>query len=103
MSSTSLRKPRVLLIGPLPRAGQPIGGAQVSFRELCERFRASDTFELDVLDTTRDATYTRLAPQGEQRRRVGPVLAALLLRGRRADVVMFNASVNGLMDAGPGL
>jgi len=102
VSSTSPRKPRALLIGPLPRAGQPIGGAQVSFRELCERFRASDTFELDVLDTTRDATYTR----GWRRKvnnavALARVLAALLVRGRRADVVMFNASVNGLMDAGP--
>lgn len=102
MSATSVRKPRALLIGPLPRAGQPIGGAQVSFAELCEQFRCSGTFELDVLDTTRDATYTR----GWRRKANNAitllgVLAALILRGRRADVVLFNASVNGLMDAGP--
>lgn len=102
MTPANPRKPRALLIGPLPRPGQPIGGAQVSFRELCDRFRASGTFEIDVLDTTRDATYTR----GWRRKAndlvaAARVLSALLLRGRRADVVMFNASVNGLLSAGP--
>ncbi|MCY3004177.1 MAG: glycosyltransferase family 4 protein [Planctomycetota bacterium] len=102
MNAASSRKPRALLIGPLPRPGQAIGGAQVSFRELCERFRASGTFVIDVLDTTRDATYTR----GWRRKAndavaLARVLAALLVRGRSADVVMFNASVNGLMSAGP--
>ncbi|NUP95134.1 MAG: glycosyltransferase family 4 protein [Planctomycetaceae bacterium] len=95
-------KPRALLIGPLPRAGQPIGGAQVSFRELCDGFRTSGTFEIDVLDTTRGATYSK-----GWRRTLGNALAlarvllSLLRRGARADVVVFNASVNGLMDAGP--
>lgn len=95
-------RPRLLLIGPRPRPGEPIGGTQVSFSELCENFRASGTFELDLVDTTRPNAYS-----SGWRRRLSDArgllstLWALLRRGRRADLVMFNASSGGLMAAGP--
>lgn len=100
MSAT--RRPRLLLIGPRARPGQPVGGAQVSFEELLREFHASGTFELDVIDTTRGSTYSR-GPA----RALGNalallrVLSALVRRGASADLVMLNASVHGLVGAGP--
>lgn len=96
------QRPRVLLIGPRPRPGEPIGGTQVSFSELCENFERSGTFELDVVDTTRPHAYTR----GWRRKLsdafgFAATLVALLQRGKRADVVMFNASSGGIAAAGP--
>lgn len=95
-------RPRVLLIGPRPRPGEPIGGTQVSFSELCENFERSGTFELDVVDTTRPHAYTR----GWRRKLsdglgFAATLLALLQRGKRAQVVMFNASSGGIAAAGP--
>ncbi len=95
-------RPRLMLIGPRPRLGEPIGGTQVSFSELCENLAARGTFELDVVDTTRPSTYSR-----GWRRRVSDArgllstLWALYRRARLADVVMFNASAGGVLSAGP--
>lgn len=102
MSAALRPPPRVLLIGPQPQPGEPIGGTQVSFSELCEGFRASGAFGIDVVDTTRSHAYSR----GWRRslsnvRTLAGVLLAILRRGRRADVVMFNASSGGVISGGP--
>lgn len=102
MSSLERRSGRVLLIGPRPQPGAPIGGTQVSFSELCESFRASGEFELDVVDTTRPHTYARGWRRSlSNARAFAASLLAILRRGRRADVVMFNASSGGVIRAGP--
>jgi len=102
MSAALRRRPRLLLIGPRPRAGEPIGGTQVSFSDLCESFALSGRFKVDVVDTTRSNTYSK-----GWRRKLGDAfgllktLLAIVRRGPFADAVMFNASSNGIIGAGP--
>lgn len=95
-------RPRLMLIGPRPRPGEPIGGTQVSFAELCENFAASGAFELDIVDTTRPNTYSRgWRRRLSDARSLLSTLWALQRRARHADLVMFNASAGGVMAAGP--
>lgn len=102
MSAAPRKAPRVLLIGPRPQPGEPIGGTQVSFSELCESFRASGVFEIDVVDTTRPHVYSRGWRRAlSNARTLAGALLAILRRGRRADVVMFNASSGGVITGGP--
>jgi glycosyltransferase involved in cell wall biosynthesis len=102
VTSALRHRPRVLLIGPRPRPGEPIGGAQVSFDELCEGFERSGAFAIDVVDTTRSHTYSRGLRRGlGNALGLARTLLALLRRGPLADLVMFNASSNGVIQAGP--
>jgi glycosyltransferase involved in cell wall biosynthesis len=104
MSRELPRRARVLLIGPRPRPGEPIGGTQVSFSELCAGFERSGAFEIDVVDTTRSNTYsTGWRRAVSNALGLARVLDAVLRRGPLADIVMFNASSNGVIDAGPWL
>lgn len=102
MKSALRHRPRLLLIGPRPRIGEPIGGTQVSFSDLCESFALSGRFKVDVVDTTRPNAYAR-----GWRRSLGnaigwlKTMAAILQRGPLVDAVMFNASSSGIVSAGP--
>lgn len=104
MSASPARRLRILLIGPRPRAGEPIGGTQVSFAELCENFSLSGRFDLDVVDTTRPHSYSRGWKRATANAtNLASTLLAVLRRGPSADVVMFNASTQGVLAAGPWL
>ncbi len=91
------------LVGPLPREGAPLGGAAVSFAEMVERFRASQRFDVRVVDTTRAAA----ASAGGARRALAEgstlarTLARVLARSKQPRAVLFNASSGGLLQAGP--
>ncbi len=93
---------RLMLIGPLPRARVPIGGTQVSFVELARRFSASGTFEARVIDTSRE-----IHARGRVRRALTDlrvllfVLGSILFRTRRCEVVLWCASANAVVRAGP--
>lgn len=95
-------RPRLLAIGPLPRADSPVGGTQISFRELVERLSASGTFELRVLDTSRDATRRAAWRRTlDDAGALASTLLALALQAPRCDVVLFNASSGATTLAGP--
>lgn len=96
------RRPRVLQVGPLPRAGAPIGGTQVSFQQLVERLRVHGAIDVEVIDTTRSHERT-----GGWRGRFSDglhalrIAAAVYRRARTSDVVMFHASSDGFLLGGP--
>jgi len=95
-------KERILLVGPLPREGTPIGGTQVSFGELVRRVRASDRLNCEVVDTSRPVigrTGWSRAPQDA--RTLTATLHAIAKIGPRCDAILFNASSGGVMKAGP--
>ena len=95
-------RPCLLLIGPLPRDGTAVGGAQVSFGELVDRFRRSGVFDLRVVDTSRRGTYgPPFARVLRDLRALALVLASLGAALRRCDVVMFCASSSAMLRAGP--
>ncbi|HVS10503.1 MAG TPA: glycosyltransferase [Planctomycetota bacterium] len=102
MKSTLHVRPRVLLVGPLPGGGDTIGGAKVLFQELVRGLEASGALEVEVVDTARAVTGRQgLARAWRNGWALVRTLAAILRRGRRADVVMFNASAGGALRAGP--
>jgi len=96
------RPPRLLLVGPLPGGGDAIGGAKVLFRELVRGLETDRSLEVDVIDTAR-----RVSGRGGISRALldalglARTLVAILRRGWRADVLMFNASADGALRAGP--
>lgn len=95
-------RPRLLLVGPLPLAGTPIGGTQVSFADLVRRVRASDRLECEVVDTSRPtAGLSRWSRAPSDARALTATLRAIARIGPRCDVVMFNASSGGALAAGP--
>ena len=95
-------RPRLLAIGPLPRVDSPVGGTQVSFSELVERLRASATFELRVLDTSRGATQRAAWLRTlDDAGALASTLLALARLAPRCDVVLFNASSGATTLAGP--
>ncbi len=95
-------KPRILLVGPLPLEGTPIGGTQVSFADLVRRVRASGRLECAVVDTSRSVVgrsgWSR-APSDV--RALTATLRAIATVGPRCDAVLFNASSGGALKAGP--
>ncbi len=94
--------PRILLIGPRPRIGSPIGGAQVSFEQLVDSFRASGAFEVEVLDTARSRALDGPLPTAlAEAFAFARVVASVLARGPRCDIVMFNASARGVLAGAP--
>lgn len=96
------RRPRILLVGPLPLEGTPIGGTQVSFAGLVRRVQASQRLECEVVDTSR-----HLAGRSGWSRAPGDVrtltatLRAIARIGPSCDAVVFNASSGGTLKAGP--
>ncbi len=95
-------KPRLLLIGPLPRDGTAVGGTQVSFAELVERFRHGGAFDLCVIDTSRRGTYGPSATRiWRDLCTLALVLANLPAALGRCDAVMFCASSPAMLRAGP--
>jgi glycosyltransferase involved in cell wall biosynthesis len=96
------RRPRVLLVGPMPNAGTPIGGTQVSFAELVRECRASGQLETEVLDTSRP--FYGLSPARRalvDARTLVSVVLGIAWRARDADVILFNASSGAVMRVGP--
>ena len=95
-------KPRILLVGPLPLEGTPIGGTQVSFADLVRRVRASGRLECEVVDTSRHIAgqhgWSR-APADV--RALTATLRAIARVGPSCDAVLFNASSGGSLKAGP--
>jgi glycosyltransferase involved in cell wall biosynthesis len=104
VSARNEHKPRLLLIGPQTRADSPLGGTQVSFGELLERMRASGTFEVELIDTSRAAS-DRATPL----RALGDAIVLLRTlstiagRGGRCDVALFNASSGATLLGGPAI
>jgi glycosyltransferase involved in cell wall biosynthesis len=95
-------RPRILLIGPLPRASSPIGGTQVSFGALVNGFRESGAFDVEVVDTTREHAYERsLRGAAANFESLLRVLAKIAVHGRRFELVFFNASSGGVLYGGP--
>jgi glycosyltransferase involved in cell wall biosynthesis len=96
------RPPRLLLVGPLPGGGDAIGGAKMLFRELVRGLESDRSLEVDVIDTAR-----AVSGRGGVSRALldafglACALLAILCRGWRADVLMFNASAGGALRAGP--
>ncbi len=95
-------RPRILLVGPLPLEGTPIGGTQVSFGDLVRRVRASDRLACEVVDTSRPVVgrsgWSR-APSDV--RALTATLRAIARVGPHCDAVLFNASSGGALKAGP--
>ena len=103
MPETAERKPRILLLGPLPAAppktAEPIGGARMRFAETIRQLEQRD-LDLDIVNTARSRqnlsggqalAHTLLAGL----RAAG----AILRRGRRSDLVFLNMSVYGALPA----
>ncbi len=96
------RRPKLLLVGPLPIEGDVIGGTKVSFAALVEAFEASGRFELHVQNTSRAR-----AGRGAVRRALGDLrqLIALIVRlaarEQRHDIVLWNVSAGGALLAAP--
>lgn len=96
------RRPKLLLVGPLPIEGDVIGGTKVSFAALVDAFEASERFELTVQNTSRPR-----AGRGALRRAFGDLvqLGALLARlappRQRYDAVLWNVSAGGALRAAP--
>lgn len=96
------RRYRVLMVGPMPRAGTPIGGTQVSFHQCVDRLRRGGRWDVDVIDTSRvvhDGSSLRRAARNAQL--LASVLGAVARRARRNDVVVLNMSSGALLRAGP--
>lgn len=102
MSRAPDRKPRLLLIGPLPRPDSPLGGTQVSFGELLERLRASDAFEIVLCDTSRPSAQlnSNVRWLGDARVLLR-TLASMLRHAASCDGALFNASTGAVMLGGP--
>lgn len=101
-SAARARRPRLLLIGPLPSPDVPVGGTQVSFADSIESFRASGTFDIELIDTTRPGVYQRsLRKLLWDAWTFAHVVARVLWRGRRCHAVFFNASADGLLLGAP--
>lgn len=93
---------RLLLIGPLPVEGEPIGGTQVSFAELLGRFRDSRRFDVEVLDTSRPCEgRARPVRAWLNMRSLASVLLGIRRRGRACDAILFCASRGAMSSAGP--
>ncbi len=95
-------KPRILLVGPMPIEGVPIGGTQVSFAGLVRRMRASERFACDIVNTSRAvlgrSSWRRIP---DDARALTLTLQSIARLGPRCDAVLFNASSGGAMRAGP--
>ena len=102
LAGRATTRPRALMIGPMPRAGTPIGGTQVSFDQLVSRLRAGGRFDVDVVDTSRvvhgESLVSRVA---RDTRLLATVLSAVLRKARTSDVVVLNMSSGALVKAGP--
>jgi len=97
-----MKPARLLLIGPLPRESDPIGGTQVSFRELVQNFRASGQFDISVVDTSRPHTYeSGVRRRWSDLRALVRVVTAILAQGRESTWIMFNAAPGATLLAGP--
>lgn len=96
------RRPRILLVGPLPLEGTPIGGTQVSFGELVARVRSSSRLECEVVDTSRPVVgKSRWSRAPSDARALAATLRAVVRTGPSCDAVLFNASSGGTLKAGP--
>lgn len=96
------RPTRVLLVGPLPIAGDVVGGTKVSFARLAAALRRAPGFAVEVLSTSRPRA--RRGPLGRLLRdalALARVAGALLRRAGRSDVVLLNASARGALFLGP--
>jgi hypothetical protein len=98
---SSLR-PRILLIGSLPRCDQPVGGTVVSFATLVEGLRLSANLDLDVIDTSRPPPQSgRIGRAVSESRALAKVLRDVVARARRCDAIMLNVSSGTALRAGP--
>lgn len=96
------RRPRILLVGPMPLPGTPIGGTQVSFAELVRQCRASGRLDVEVLDTSR--TFYGLSSVKRaliDAHALISVVFGIARRARDFDAIVFNASSGAVMRAGP--
>jgi len=94
--------PNILLVGPLPREGTPIGGTHVSFGELVHRVRASERVTCEVVDTSRTIVGSGGWSRGPRdARALAATLRAIAKIGPRCDAILFNASSGGVLKAGP--
>lgn len=100
----SASRPRILLIGSLPRCDQPVGGTVVSFATLVEGLRASSRLDVDVIDTSRPPPQPgRMRRVLSEGRALVRVLRELATRARHCDAVMLNVPSRTALRAGPFL
>ena len=85
---------RVLLVGPLPRPGLPVGGTQVSFAALRASFGTSRRFRVQAVGTTRSGAGPRALAEAVALARV-----LLAVATTRAEIVFFHASPRGMLSA----
>ena len=89
-------RPRLLLIGPLPIAGDQVGGAKVLFRRLVQDLREADEVELVVINSSRPrGGRGRLVRTLIDLRASASVLARVAARGRGCDAWAINLSAGG--------
>lgn len=99
--STAETPTRVLLLGPRPIEGDVIGGTKVLFERNLQSLSRSPHFDLDVVNTSRArAGRGRLGRRCLDLVTLLRVLGALVLRARRAQVVCFNVSSQGVILSG---
>ena len=96
---------KLLLIGPRPLAGEPIGGTMVSFAELEEGLRARGLFEVSVLDTSRHvAGKSHWNWWWRGAAALARALAAIrAARAAGCDAVLFMASSGAAFAAAPAI
>ncbi len=97
------RKPRILLLGPLPAArpnnAVPIGGGRMRFAETIRQLERR-AFDLDIVNTTRPRQNLPAGRVLLHTLRAGARTAwAILRRGRRSDLVFLNMSVYAALPA----
>jgi len=93
---------RLLLVGPLPVAGDVIGGTKVSFAAMVAELRRAPGFEVDVVSTSRArAGHRPWATFLLDALALARVALTLLLRAGRADVLFLTVSSRGALRLGP--
>lgn len=94
-------QPKMLLVGPLPIAGDVIGGTKVCFSNLVQELSASGSFELEVHNISRAQTGRGRCARAWNNVVALGRLATRLLRAPVPDIVFFNLSAGGMLLSGP--
>ncbi len=93
---------KLLLVGPLPIAGDVIGGTKVSFSNLVRVLAEDRRFEIDVHSISRPLRgLGRMGRAISNLQSLTHLLMKLMFRSKRYDAVMFNTSSGGALLSGP--
>lgn len=87
------KKPKILLIGPLPIEGDVIGGTKVNFAEMVRQFRMRGNFDTDVINISRNfGNKGKLGRLFLNVRALLGVLGKILSKRKQVNVVLLNVS-----------